>query len=212
MSPDVESGIVWVPGVASLSQCVAACCDLPGYDLAWLFQGRCYALCCQQSANCRPRERPGANSVLAFLRRESPQPLMLQSLLRSDTNGGQWRSPSRSSEAPGNLEDLKELKDVVLLTRPQEDLSDPGTLEYSEGNQEETNHNSDATIDQPPLRGGGDKFNQSETGAGRGRVPTASGEFQNRAGRNISQGSVDRTTKPTDPDTEETVSFRKLKT
>ncbi|TKS82731.1 Dyslexia-associated protein KIAA0319 [Collichthys lucidus] len=104
VSPAVESsGILRVPGVASLPQCVAACCDLPGYDLAWLFEGRCYILNCQQRENCQPRERPGADSVLAFLRRASPQTLVLQSLVRGEPYGGRWRPLSRSSEAPGDL-------------------------------------------------------------------------------------------------------------
>lgn len=93
VSPDVESsGVVQVPGVMSLAQCVAACCDLPGYDLAWLFEGRCYILSCQQRANCRPRERPGADS------------LVLQSLVRGEPFGGRWRPPPQSFEVPESLQ------------------------------------------------------------------------------------------------------------
>ncbi|CAF93861.1 unnamed protein product [Tetraodon nigroviridis] len=77
--------MVGLPGAVSLPQCVSACCDLPGSDLAWLFQGRCYALSCRQAARCRPRGRPGADSVLVFLRRASPQTLVLQSLTQAPT-------------------------------------------------------------------------------------------------------------------------------
>lgn len=67
--------MVRLPGVASLARCVAAGCDLPGYDLVWLFQGSCYVLSCQQGEDCRPRRRPAAHSTLAFLQRALPQAL-----------------------------------------------------------------------------------------------------------------------------------------
>lgn len=210
VSPEVESsGILRVPGVASLPQCVAACCDLPGYDLAWLFEGRCYVLTCQQRENCQPRERPGADSVLAFLRRASPQMLMLQSLVRGEPYGGRWRPPSRSSEAPGNLESLR---DLALFDQPRQDFSNPDMLdaEYSEGSQEERGgHSSEVEMmtDQPSSRGG-DKFNQSEAEDGPERGVTESSVAQNRAssGGNISQGAEDKTRRPTDPAAEKTVS------
>ncbi|KAK1896121.1 Dyslexia-associated protein KIAA0319 [Dissostichus eleginoides] len=105
------SGILRVPGVASLPQCVAACCELTGYELAWLFKGRCYVLRCPRAEACAPRERPGAESRLAFLRRETPQSLVLQSLVRGEPYGG----------------DLEALKDLALFP----------DLEYPEESQEE---------------------------------------------------------------------------
>ncbi|KAK5891672.1 hypothetical protein CesoFtcFv8_012128 [Champsocephalus esox] len=112
VSPASEgSGILRVPGVASLPQCVAACCELTGYELAWLFEGRCYVLRCPRAEACAPRERPGAESRLAFLRRETPQSLVLQSLVRGEPYGG----------------DLEALKDLALFP----------DLEYPEGSQEE---------------------------------------------------------------------------
>ncbi|XP_042346652.1 dyslexia-associated protein KIAA0319 homolog [Plectropomus leopardus] len=212
VSPAVESsGILRVPGVASLPQCVAACCDLPGYDLAWLFEGRCYILSCQQRENCQPRERPGADSLLAFLRRASPQTLVLQSLVRGEPYGRRWRPPSRSSEAPG---DLEALKDLALFDGPQQDFSDPGMLdvEYPDSNPEEEREGpgseAEVTTDQPTVEGG-DMFNQSEAEDGPERGPTESGAAQNRAssGGNLSQGDEDETKRPTEPAAaEETVS------
>lgn len=201
VSPAVESsGILRVPGVASLPQCVAACCDLPGYDLAWLFEGRCYILSCQQRENCQPRERPGSDSFLAFLRRASPQTLVLQSLVRGEPYGGRWRPLSRSSEAPG---DLEALKDLALFDGPRQDFSDPGMLdvEYPEGSQEERGGpGSEVTTNQPPLKGR-DGFNQSEAEDGPERL-TESSVAQNKpsSGGNFSQGDEDRTRTPTDPD------------
>nr|XP_054596668.1 dyslexia-associated protein KIAA0319 homolog isoform X1 [Nothobranchius furzeri] len=130
VSPAVESsGIIHVAGVTSLPQCVAACCDLPGYDLAWVFKGRCYILSCQQEANCQPQVRPGSDSVLAFLQRSSsPQTLLLQSLVRGEEYGGGW--------GPGR--DLEALKGLALFDGTQPDFSDPRILdvEYSEGGSE----------------------------------------------------------------------------
>lgn len=210
MSPAVESSsILRVPGVASLPQCVAACCDLPGYDLAWLFEGRCYVLSCQQRENCRPRERPGADSFLAFLRRASPQALVLQSLVRGAPYSGRWRPLSRSSEAPGDLESLK---DLALFDEPRQDF-DPGMLdvEYPEGSQEEPGAGGSDTemmTDQSPLKGR-DGFNHSEAEGGSERGPTESSTAQIRASSvgNVSQGDEDGTRRPDDPAAaEETVS------
>ncbi|XP_030248941.1 dyslexia-associated protein KIAA0319-like isoform X1 [Sparus aurata] len=190
VSPEVESsGIMRVPGVSSLPQCVAACCDLPGYDLAWLFEGRCYILNCQKRENCRPRERPGADSVLAFLRRASPQTLVLQSLVRGEPYSGRWRPLSRSSEAPG---DLEALKDLALFNGPQQDFP-----EYPEGSQEERGGpGSEVEVTEQTSLKGGDGFNQSEAADGPERE---GGVAQNRgsSGGNISGGDEDKTRRPT---------------
>uniref|UniRef100_A0A3Q1GI93 KIAA0319 n=1 Tax=Acanthochromis polyacanthus TaxID=80966 RepID=A0A3Q1GI93_9TELE len=199
VSPAVESsGILRVPGVASLPQCVAACCDLPGYDLAWLFEGRCYVLSCQQRENCRPRERPGADSFLAFLRRASPQTLVLQSLVRGEPYGGRWTPLSRSSETPG---DLDALKDLALFDLPQQGFPDPGMLdeEYSEEGQEEK-----AGSELESLKGR-DGFNQSDAEDGPERGLTEGGVAQIRASEgNVSRKDEDQTRRPTDPAAAET--------
>lgn len=206
VSPAVESsGILRVPGVASLPQCVAACCDLPGYDLAWLFEGRCYVLSCQQRENCQPRQTPGADSFLAFLRRASPQTLVLQSLVRGEPYGGRWRPLSRSSEAPG---DLEALKDLTLFDGPQRGFSDPGMLdvEYSEGSQEERGGVSpEVATDQLPLKER-DHLNQSEAEDGPEREPTESSVAQKGASSvgNVSRGEEVGTSRPTEVATEET--------
>ncbi|KAM8735325.1 dyslexia-associated protein KIAA0319 isoform 2-T2 [Acanthopagrus schlegelii] len=197
VSPAVESsGIMRVPGVASLPQCVAACCDLPDYDLAWLFEGRCYILNCQQRENCRPRERPGSDSVLAFLRRASPQTLVLQSLVRGEPYSGRWRPLSRSSEAPG---DLEALKDLALFSGPRQDFPDPGMqdVEYSEGSQEERGGpGSEVDVTEQPSLRGGDGFNQSEAADGPERE-AAMAQNRGSSGGNISGGDEDKTRRPT---------------
>lgn len=180
-----SSGIMRVPGAVSLPQCVAACCDLPGYDLAWLFKGRCYVLRCQQREECRPLERPGADSVLVFLKRTSPQTLVLQSLVRGDPLGGRWTPLAQPSELG---EDLEALKDLALFDGPQRGLSDSGMLdlEYSEGSQEErAGLGTEVDTISPRL-----VFNQSE--AAQSKVQVRPSEAQNQ------------TRRPADPAEEET--------
>lgn len=210
VSPAVDSGgILRVPGVASLAQCVAACCDLPGFQLAWLFEGRCYVLSCQQRADCQPRQRPGADSVLAFLRRASPQTLVLQSLVRGEPYAGRWRSAPRPSEAPG---DLEALKDLALFDGPRQDFPDPGMLdvEYSEGgpdDREGPGTEPPVTVNEPSIRGG---FNQSEAEDGPEGGATESSVAQNRAssGGNASQEDEGKARRPAGPDAAERATTR----
>ncbi|CAL8248822.1 unnamed protein product [Lota lota] len=120
LSPALSSSsILWVPGVTSLARCLVSCCDLPRCDLAWLFQGRCYILICQQGETCRPQDRPGADSYLAFVRRGPPQTLVLGSLVRGEPYGGRWRSSSEVSEAPGDVEALRDLAVLEGEPRPR---------------------------------------------------------------------------------------------
>ncbi|KAK9514489.1 hypothetical protein VZT92_027953 [Zoarces viviparus] len=180
VSPVVQTGgVLRVPGVASLAQCVAAGCDLPDYDLVWMLEGRCYILSCRQRGYCRPRQRPGTDSVLVFLRRASPQPLVLQSLVRPLL---------RSSEAPG---DLKDLEDLDLLDGPPQEFSDPGMLdaEDPEGDQEETGGTGSLE--------GRDGFNQSEAEDGSEGGRAHSNVVQNRSssGGTIPRGG-DETWRP----------------
>ncbi|XP_056142920.1 dyslexia-associated protein KIAA0319 [Lampris incognitus] len=175
VSPIVQSSnILRVPSATSLAQCVAACCDMPDCDLAWMFERHCYILSCQQRENCRPRERPGSDSYLAFLWRTPPQTLVLQSLVRGEPL-------AQSSEAPG---DVEALKDLALFNRAQQDLGDPGMMdpEYLEGSPEERGMaggggggGSEAELP-PSWR---DKSSESESKDGLGELPTETSLSQN---------------------------------
>lgn len=154
-----SSGILRVPGVSTLPQCVAACCDLPGYDLAWLFEGHCFILSCQPVENCQPQERPGSDSFLAFLHRGSPQKFLLQSLVRGEPYGSHWRSRSRSSEDP---EDLEDLKNLGLFEEPQQDLANPGNIDYTGESQENLPSERKVNTDQLSVKER-DYFNRSNT-------------------------------------------------
>ncbi|XP_041961679.1 dyslexia-associated protein KIAA0319 isoform X1 [Alosa sapidissima] len=116
ISPDLKSSsILRVPKALSLAQCAGACCELPGCDLAWLFERRCYVLSCRRQDDCAPKQRHGADSYLAFLQRRPPQTLVLQSLVRAGAGAepfpaGRWHQlPAR----PHALQDS--LKDLALL-------------------------------------------------------------------------------------------------
>ncbi|KAJ8353948.1 hypothetical protein SKAU_G00215150 [Synaphobranchus kaupii] len=106
ISPNLKSSsILRVPDVSSLIHCAEACCDLPGCDLAWYFEHRCYVLSCQRKENCQPKQRPGTDSYVAFLQHGPPQTLVLQSLVRGQPYPGRWRPLLR----PKGAEALKDL-------------------------------------------------------------------------------------------------------
>ncbi|XP_035268749.1 dyslexia-associated protein KIAA0319 [Anguilla anguilla] len=106
ISPNLKSSsILRVPDVSSLVHCAEACCDLPGCDLAWYFERRCYVLSCQRKENCQPKQRPGTDSYVAFLQRGPAQTLVLQSLVRGQPYPGRWRPLLR----PKGAEALKDL-------------------------------------------------------------------------------------------------------
>ncbi|KAK7886736.1 hypothetical protein WMY93_026357 [Mugilogobius chulae] len=116
-----SSQMLRVPGVSSLSRCVDAACDSPFADVAWLFQGRCYVLSCQQRALCRPQRRPGAQSHVTFIQRSGP---LLPPLYWGDY---------KSAEAPGDLQTLKDLG--LLGSKP--DYEEPDVLlDYPQSNEE----------------------------------------------------------------------------
>ncbi|XP_034144581.1 dyslexia-associated protein KIAA0319 [Esox lucius] len=155
VSPALKSStILRVPGVLSLAACAGACCDLPGCDLAWLFEQQCYILSCQRRENCQPRPRPGVDSYLAFLQREPPQTLM--SLVRGKPHPGHWR--------PRPSGDIEALKDLALLDGAQTDFGDPGRVdvEYPESELGPEDNGRDLP-DWPELLEGKDGFNLSES-------------------------------------------------
>ncbi|XP_053091118.1 dyslexia-associated protein KIAA0319 isoform X2 [Pangasianodon hypophthalmus] len=127
VSPELRSSsILRVPEVLTLAQCVGACCDLPGCDLAWFFERRCYILSCQQKQNCQPKKRPGTDSRLAFLQHRRPQTLVLQSLVRGEPYASHWRPLPRHRGPENPLKDLALLEDI-------QDLDDNNNaLQYDE--------------------------------------------------------------------------------
>lgn len=126
VSPELRSSsILRVPEVLSLAQCVGACCDLPGCDLAWFFERRCYILSCQKNENCQPKKRPGTDSLLAFLQRRRPQTLVLQSLVRGEPYASQWHPLPRHRGPENPLKDLALLEDI-------QDLNNNNAMEYDE--------------------------------------------------------------------------------
>nr|XP_013796599.1 PREDICTED: dyslexia-associated protein KIAA0319 homolog isoform X2 [Apteryx mantelli mantelli] len=66
-----------VPHAMSVSDCMAACCDLSGCDLSWMFERRCYIVNCQYKKNCEPKKIDTVKSYLTFVLRPSQRPSSL---------------------------------------------------------------------------------------------------------------------------------------
>ncbi|NWU24290.1 K0319 protein, partial [Dyaphorophyia castanea] len=78
ISPNLETTkIMRVPHALSVSECIAACCDLSGCDLSWMFERRCYIVNCQHKDNCEPKKIETVNSYLTFVLRPSQRPASL---------------------------------------------------------------------------------------------------------------------------------------
>ncbi|NXX88842.1 K0319 protein, partial [Centropus bengalensis] len=75
ISPNLETTkIMRVPHVMSVSDCIAACCDLSGCDLSWLFERRCYIVNCKHKESCEPKKIETVKSYLTFVLRPSQRP------------------------------------------------------------------------------------------------------------------------------------------
>ncbi|XP_037985313.1 dyslexia-associated protein KIAA0319 homolog [Motacilla alba alba] len=78
ISPNLETTkIMRVPHALSVSDCIAACCDLSGCDLSWMFERRCYIVNCQHKDNCEPKKIETVKSYLTFVLRPSQRPASL---------------------------------------------------------------------------------------------------------------------------------------
>ncbi|XP_068787771.1 dyslexia-associated protein KIAA0319 homolog isoform X3 [Struthio camelus] len=78
ISPNLETTkIMRVPHAMSVSDCVAACCDLSGCDLSWMFERRCYIVNCRRKENCEPKKIETVKSYLTFVLRPSQRPASL---------------------------------------------------------------------------------------------------------------------------------------
>ncbi|RMC16247.1 hypothetical protein DUI87_08462 [Hirundo rustica rustica] len=78
ISPNLETTkIMRVPHALSVSDCIAACCDLSGCDLSWMFERRCYIVNCQHKDNCEPKKIETVKSYLVFVLRPSQRPAPL---------------------------------------------------------------------------------------------------------------------------------------
>uniref|UniRef100_A0A8C1SXQ2 Si:ch73-215d9.1 n=1 Tax=Cyprinus carpio TaxID=7962 RepID=A0A8C1SXQ2_CYPCA len=120
VSPELRSSsILRVPDASSLAQCAGACCDLSGCDLAWFFEHRCYVLSCQRKENCQPKQRPGTDSLLAFLQRGPPQTLVLQSLVQGESFPNHWQPLPRHRGSEDPMKDLQFFFSLKVEEDPQ---------------------------------------------------------------------------------------------
>lgn len=78
ISPNLETAkIMRVPHAMSVSDCIAACCDLSGCDLSWMLERHCYIVNCQHKENCEPTKIETVDSYLTFVLRPSQRPASL---------------------------------------------------------------------------------------------------------------------------------------
>ncbi|XP_041039941.1 dyslexia-associated protein KIAA0319 [Carcharodon carcharias] len=108
VSPNLKTTkILRVPPAVSMSECISACCDFPGCDLAWMFEGRCYIINCQNRNECEPKKTNAVESYLTFVQRS---PVKKSSLQEAHYKGrGHSIGKQRelvSTEGNGNLQGL----------------------------------------------------------------------------------------------------------
>ncbi|XP_073187972.1 dyslexia-associated protein KIAA0319 homolog isoform X6 [Lepidochelys kempii] len=113
ISPNLDTTkIMRVPHAMSMSDCTAACCDLSGCDLSWMFERRCYIVNCQHKENCEPKKIQTVKSYLTFVLRPSQRPGALlgygQVLPNMVHSVGLQSEPS---------EEVSNLKELSLLSK-----------------------------------------------------------------------------------------------
>ncbi|XP_032545480.1 dyslexia-associated protein KIAA0319 homolog isoform X2 [Chiroxiphia lanceolata] len=132
ISPNLETTkIMRVPHAMSVSDCIAACCDLSGCDLSWMFEQRCYIVNCQHEENCKPKKIETVKSYLTFVLRPSQRrasllgfgqviPSMVHSLGHQNEPSEEVSSLKKLSllgkdpsleEIPEYIDDYKELEE-----------------------------------------------------------------------------------------------------
>ncbi|CAM4702992.1 unnamed protein product [Leuciscus chuanchicus] len=167
VSPDLRSSsILRVPDVSSMAQCVGACCGLQGCDLAWFFEHRCYVLSCQRKENCQPKQRPGTDSLLAFLQRGPPQTLVLQSLVQGESFPNHWQPLPRHKGSEDHMKDLALLEGIQDLDNTDAEYAESFRSLDEEKRAEDRDGTTVEQEESPGLYAlvqGKEEFNQSET-------------------------------------------------
>ncbi|XP_058032577.1 dyslexia-associated protein KIAA0319 homolog [Ahaetulla prasina] len=106
--PNLEkTKIMRVPRAASMSDCLAACCDLSDCDLAWMFERHCYVVSCQPKGNCEPKKMEKVKSYLTFVVRAPQRPATLLGYGQVPSNV--IRSMALASDPSEEIGSLKEL-------------------------------------------------------------------------------------------------------
>ncbi|XP_063155045.1 dyslexia-associated protein KIAA0319 homolog isoform X1 [Candoia aspera] len=121
--PNLETTkIMRVPRAVSMSDCMAACCDLSDCDLAWMFERHCYVVSCQHKGNCEPKKMEKVKSYLTFVVRTPQRPATLLGYGQVPSNVIRSMAlPSDPSEEVGSLKELSFLsKDHNLEDYPDE--------------------------------------------------------------------------------------------
>ncbi|XP_078056841.1 dyslexia-associated protein KIAA0319-like [Mustelus asterias] len=128
--------ILRVPPAVSMSKCISACCDLPGCDLAWMFEGRCYIINCQNRKECEPKKTSAVESYLTFVQRSSAQKSSLQEAHYKGRGHPMGKQRELApTERNGNLRGLYG-EDLNLDSSTAEDYKEIPAIEGSSKDQE----------------------------------------------------------------------------
>ncbi|XP_053102871.1 dyslexia-associated protein KIAA0319 homolog isoform X3 [Hemicordylus capensis] len=108
ISPNLKTTkIMRVPHAVSMSDCMAACCDLSNCDLSWMFERRCYIVKCQHKENCEPKKMEKVKSFLTFVQRPAQRPTALLGYRQMPSNV--IRSMALQGDPSEEVNNLKEL-------------------------------------------------------------------------------------------------------
>uniref|UniRef100_A0A4W3IEJ5 KIAA0319 n=1 Tax=Callorhinchus milii TaxID=7868 RepID=A0A4W3IEJ5_CALMI len=120
ISPNLKTTrMLHVPQAVSMSECITACCKLPGCDLAWVFEGRCYIVNCQRKDECKPMKTSTVESYLTFVQKSLSQRLGSQAAHYKERGHSLGLSPEDES--------------MVTLALPARDNSTPTQQESLRG-------------------------------------------------------------------------------
>uniref|UniRef100_A0A4W3HSH4 KIAA0319 n=1 Tax=Callorhinchus milii TaxID=7868 RepID=A0A4W3HSH4_CALMI len=120
ISPNLKTTrMLHVPQAVSMSECITACCKLPGCDLAWVFEGRCYIVNCQRKDECKPMKTSTVESYLTFVQKSLSQRLGSQAAHYKERGHSLGLSPEdESSLADLALYEDRNFEDTVQDSGP----------------------------------------------------------------------------------------------
>ncbi|XP_018419291.1 PREDICTED: dyslexia-associated protein KIAA0319 homolog [Nanorana parkeri] len=100
-----------VPNARTMSDCILACCNHSGCDLAWVLGRQCYIVSCQHKESCEPQKFERMQSYLTFVLRPAPRFISLP-LFENFVPNGKYLLGDQS-DAEEHMASLKELSSLI---------------------------------------------------------------------------------------------------
>ncbi|XP_068093084.1 dyslexia-associated protein KIAA0319 homolog isoform X2 [Hyperolius riggenbachi] len=127
ISPNLQkTHLIRVPNARTMSDCIIACCNRSGCDLAWLLGRQCYIVNCQHQESCEPQKLEHMQSYLTFVHRPS-QRFMPLPFFHNFVPNGKYSLEDQSDPE----EDMVSLKDLSsLFKNPSLDELADNTYDY----------------------------------------------------------------------------------